>query len=92
MDRVDRTRPALPDHGAIVIIGGVRVRVRRNWGHERGPTPVFWDVLDGDRVARTFLSRPSASDCQSALTQSQPPVGPKQHNAVPGVVRRRRTT
>lgn len=67
MRPVDRTRPELPEHGAVITIGGVRVRIRRVWGMERSPTPVAWDVLDGERVAASFMSRPSADDCHRAV-------------------------
>lgn len=71
MRPVDRTRPELPEHGAVITIGGVRVRIRRVWGMERSPTPIAWDVLDGERVAASFMSRPSADDCQRALRAHQ---------------------
>lgn len=67
MRAVDRSRPELPEHGAVITIGGVRVRIRRVWGMERSPTPVAWDVLDGERVAASFMSRPSVDDCQRAV-------------------------
>jgi hypothetical protein len=51
----------------IVRIDGHVVRVRRNWGVSTPPW--CWDVMDGDRIAETFCSAPSGSDCAAAIAR-----------------------
>ena len=50
-----------------VLIDGHVVRVRRNWGVSTPPW--CWDVMDGNRIAETFCSAPSGSDCAAAIAR-----------------------
>lgn len=64
-------RPTPPRHGEILTLGKYRVRARRNHGHDEGPIRVLWEILDGDRIVATQLSRPNADDCALAIAKAR---------------------
>lgn len=83
-------RPALPAHGSILTLGEHRVRVRHNLAQIGSPTPILWDILDGDRVIATQISRPSRDDCALAVSrargQAEPVSIPKPGQFIPGAL------
>lgn len=66
--RVSRDDPDTHKPG-LVIIDGIEVRIRRNYGVA---TPRYlWDVVHEGRVVETFASAPSGADCRDAIARSR---------------------
>lgn len=68
------------DHpGHELMLGEIRVRVRRNPG--AGVPPYLWDVMDGPAVAETFASVPSQADAEAAIRRRREGSTPGQRLA-----------
>lgn len=82
-------RPTPPEHGLIIQLGEYRVRVRRV-GEPHAAIRVLWEILDGERIAATQMSRPSRDDCARAVSiyrgQVEAVTVPKPGPFIPGAL------
>lgn len=71
MNAINLKRPAVPPHGTIIDLGGVKVRCRRmNPFDATLGERMCWDVLapNGSAV-ESFYARPGADDARAALAR-----------------------
>ncbi len=71
MNAINLKRPAVPPHGTIIDLGGVKVRCRRlNPFDATLGERMCWDVLAPNGAAvESFYSRPGADDAHAALAR-----------------------